>query len=273
MAEFFPIPPLRTTSAASPLGAAPASTAAGPALAGSLGRPGGSSIVQLSGYGQMLSSVAGFQTRLDSLRPQFASGASADFVADVGRAAAGAQGLADAFNGVQGRMTDLGGIFAAPAGRAGLTQGFQQTLNAQASAAFANGDSIFTSLGRIGINFQPPAVPGTGGTLSVDLEALRNALTFDASGTFALLAQATQSLADAATRFAGQTGSAATAFGLLAQMQAAQMAMAAGEGGAVSDDLNGFSDQAALALIPGDATGVRQRAIALNQFNRIAAFY
>lgn len=269
MADFIPIPPIRTTT---PPGITPSGSPTPP-----VGTPlptggGASAVVQLSGYGQILSSVGAFQNTLASLRQRFDTAAGGrDFFANLGTVTAGAQALADSFNQLQGRLDDLRIPIAGGTAGSRLGDGFQLTLNAQATAAFNNGDSIFNGLGRIGINFQPSAIPGMGGRLSVDTEALQNALNFDTAGTFSLLSKATQALDDVATRFAGRTGNAAMAAGMLAQMQATQMALGAGDAGGLGD-FTGLSDQAALALVPGDATGARQRGIALNQFNRIASF-
>ncbi|MGE5386672.1 MAG: flagellar filament capping protein FliD [Betaproteobacteria bacterium] len=271
MADFFPIPPIRTSV---PTGISPTAPAATGGATAPLAPGGASAIVQLSAYGQMLSSVGGFQNTMASLRQRFELAAGGrDFFANLGTASAGAQALADSFNQLQGRIDEIRIPLSGGAGGSRLGDAFQQALSAQATATFNNGDSIFTALARIGINYQPSAVPAAGGKLSVDTEALQNALNYDTAGTFTLLSKATQALDDVATRFAGRTGNAAMAAGLLAQMQATQMALGAAGDGSGIGDLTGLSDQAALALVPGDATGARQRGIALNQFNRIAAFY
>lgn len=269
--QFFPIPPVGSTNG--PAAVSPNRGAAAPALGGA-GLGGGSAVVQLSGYGQLLSAVGGFQSQLQSLGQRFAGGASSDFFADLSTVSAGAQGLADAFNQLQGRMNDLQRLVGSAPGAPNLMSSFQQALNAQAAAVLANGESILTSLARIGVDFVPPAIPGAGGSLGVDLDRLQAALNYDPPGTFSVLSQAARTLGDIATRFAGQTADATMVLGMLAQFQSTQLNLAMNDNAGFGPGFPGFNDQAALAQPPRDAAGnPLQRAIALNQFARVSTFF
>ena len=211
-----------------------------------------STIVSLSGFGQLLSAVSAFQSNLSLLRP------GSDGGGDFGSLAAVAQNFVDSFNNLQGNLGNLRGQLGILPGEL-LTGQFVQTLDQQATATFDNGSSALTTLAQIGIAFQAAPILGSGGTLSIDQQALQSAFIADPAGTFSLLANAAQTLGELASDFERQTGGAAASLAL----QSTSLFTA----GLTGSGLQGAADLLTLGLLSqGGTAGQAQRLAALNQF-------
>jgi hypothetical protein len=148
-----------------------------------------SSIVELSGLGQVLAAGSSLASSLEALR---AGTANATPESVLG----GAQNFVAAFNRVEQSIVGVLPLLGSLPERA-LFAGFAQTLDAAANAAPGAGGANLGNLQAIGISFQA-AAPGDlaagVGRLSIDPGALAAAAQADPQGTAALLAQATQPL-------------------------------------------------------------------------------
>ncbi|MDO8989736.1 MAG: hypothetical protein Q7U91_08885 [Sideroxyarcus sp.] len=190
---------------------APALNLVPPGLSGDTG-----TIVVLSGAGLLLSAAAAFQDRLQPLRP-----AAADTIADpnpgtdFASLSANAQSFVDAFNSLQGSISNI--AFTQPGGVATASSALALSLNAQAEASYANSESALTGLSQLGIGFRPSLFPGGGGSLSVDPVALQAAFDADAAGAFSLLSTVAEAFNDLAVGFVAQAGSQLPALATLAQ--------------------------------------------------------
>jgi hypothetical protein len=231
-------------------------TAAQEQLVGLLG---GSTTVDLSGIGQLLSATDVFQNALSNLHPgSTTSGLGQNFGTDFASLAAEAQNFVDAFNNLQSNLTFLQGPFGTLSGEP-LAAQFSQTLNTQATLPIANGTSAPTSLAEIGIEFQSPSATAVGGTLSIDLQTLQSAFESNPTGTFSVLTQAVQSFGDVGATFSDQTGSEAATFASLSQF--------------------GFGQSGLLDLLlmssfnSGSATTLTQQMMALNEFNLVSTLF
>lgn len=212
-----------------------------------------STVVSLSGFGQLLSAVSVFQINFALLRPDSAGGSG-----DFGSLVAVAQNFVDAFNNLQLNLNSLRGQLGILPGEQ-LAGQLVQALDRQAAAAFDNGGSTLTTLAQIGISFQAAPIPGNGGTLRIDLAALQSAFAADPAGSFSLLETATQTLGDLAARFESQAGGAAASLAL----QSASLFTA----GLTASGLQGTASLLALGLLSqGGTAGQAQRLAALNQF-------
>lgn len=220
-----------------------------------------STIVSLSGLGQLLSAVSFFQTNLAALQPGSSnSGIGKNFGNDFGSLAAEAQNFVDTFNNLQSTFNSVQGRFGILPAQA-LAGQFVQALNQQATAAFDNGGSALTKLAQIGINFQASIIPGAGGVLSIDLKALQSAFNTDQAGTFSLLGHAARALGNLASSFAGEAGSVSTNLGTLAQQSLGLFAA-----GLMGTGVQGTSDLVALELLSLGNPSQSQQLAALNQY-------
>jgi hypothetical protein len=169
-----------------------------------------STIVDLSGQGQLLSAAVAFQTQLNALQPGTAtSGGGQNFGTDFASLAAEVQSFVDAFNGLQNVIASINStgnlLGTSVTGASGLVQSF----NAQAQANFGNGNSTLTNLAQLGIEFHPSPIPGAGGSLSVNLSTLQSAFNTSATGAFSLLTTATNAFNNLVGNFITQAGSSA----------------------------------------------------------------
>ncbi|MEN6586781.1 MAG: flagellar filament capping protein FliD [Sulfuricella sp.] len=163
---------------------------------------GASTVVDISGQGQLLSAATIFQEQLQTLQPGTAtSGGGQNFGTDVTSLAAEAQHFIDTFNGLQSSVSNIGAT-----GGLLFGSGLVQSLDAQVQQNFVNGESALTRLSQLGIGFQPDPVTG-GGILSIDLDTLKSAFNSDATGAFSLLAKAATALGDTAGIFVRQAAS------------------------------------------------------------------
>lgn len=182
---------------------------------------GASTVVELSGLGQVLSAAATFADQLAALQPGAAtSGGGQNFGTDLASLAAEAQSFVDAFNGLQSNIANSNSIGSLLGGGVAGTAGLASTLDAEVQTNFANGSSNLTRLSQIGITFQPARFSG-GGSLSIDLGTLESAFNTDAAGTFSLLARAATAFGEVAGNFISQAVPQFSALSVLAQTSAA----------------------------------------------------
>jgi len=124
-----------------------------------------------------------------------------------------AQTLVTAFNALQTSINGLETAYGALVDNP-LTAFLATSLNNQAQASYANPNSLLTTLSQIGISYQVPGLAaqettnfGSGGTLTLDSNALNTALTQDSTGTQSLLSLAAQGFNTVATSFGNPGGS------------------------------------------------------------------
>jgi hypothetical protein len=161
-----------------------------------------STMVGISARGQLLSASVTFQNALRPLRSGSAEG-SVDLAGFTTRA----QGLVDAFNTLQGSIAAIEHQNNLPAGGVTGASDLALSLDAQALARYANGDSALNRLAQLGIEFQPELLPGSGSRLSLDAESLATAFASDAQGASALLAGAADAFSQVAGSFISRSGS------------------------------------------------------------------
>ena len=168
------------------------STPVGFELSGSVTALGGTSfdrvsvLVQLSGSGQVLSAVSSFRDQLNALQSTPPDTRPAAVLAQ-------AQGLVEAFNGLQDRLGSLPSGFGSLSGVLTPDQ-LDLSLDQLATAAVTAGSSSLAGLASIGIQLQSTVSPETGQTglvLRIDQDVLNAAVAANPSGTQAQLAQAT----------------------------------------------------------------------------------
>lgn len=228
-------------------------TVAAPALSGFFG---GSTTVELSGLGQLLSATDIFRGTLANLRPgSTESGLGDNFGTDVVSLAAEAQNFVDAFNTVQSNLARLAQPFGALSAQP-LAARFSQTLNQLVAAPLGSGESALTSLEQLGITLQ--ASPTTiGGTLTIDLDTLRSAFESKPTETFAALDEAVQLFGDTAAGFVSQVAGETATVASLAQFGLGQTTFGS----------PGLINLLALASFnSGTATTATQQLMALNEF-------
>lgn len=260
---------LSGTSALRPVSTSFAATAAGLSLFS-----GSSTIVDLSSFGQLLSAVASFENRLSVLRPGSSdSGIGQNFGTDFGSLAAEAQYFVDSFNSLQGSLGELNFPFGTVPTSAPAAQ-LSADLEARVDEAFDNGDSTFTQLSDLGIELQPALLPGAGGRLSIDMEALRAAFEADPEGSFSLLARAADAFATVATEFTASNESVTSL--LAAQLQFSSLQLTLGLFDDNSDSsqsgLQGLTDLLTLASLGNGGADSQARIVAaLNEFSLVSS--
>jgi Flagellar hook-associated protein 2 C-terminus len=223
---------------------------------------GNSTVVELSGLGQLLSAAAVFQNNLASLHPGSTdSGLGQNYGTDFASLAAEAQNLVDNFNALQGTLTGLqsSGLLTGNA----LAAQFSQSLDTAATGTIAGGGTGPATLADIGITQQSAT-----GTLSVDLQALQSAYQADPSATFSLLAQAAQSLGTVASDFTRQAGAETATLNGLGSSGDLSLLLGAGS---TSNNFLGFADLLALSsLTSGNSSTLTRQLLALNEFNLVS---
>jgi hypothetical protein len=223
---------------------------------------GGSTTVDLSGIGQLLSATDIFRNTLANLHPgSSASGLGQNFGTDFASLVAEAQYFVDAFNNLQSNLAFMQGSLGTLSGDTLAVQ-FARTLNTQSTLPLTNdtddisGTSAPTSLAEIGIEFQPTPTTAVAGTLSIDLQTLQSAFESNPTGTFSLLTQAVQSFGDLAATFSARAGSEAVTFASLATFGFGQ---------------SGLFDLLLMSSFnSGNATTLTQQLMALNEFNLVS---
>ena len=237
---------------------------------------GSSTVVELSGLGQVLSAASAFKEQLAALQPGTAtSGGGQNFGTDVASLAAEAQSFVDAFNNLQSNIVNngAGSLFG---GSSTLGSGLAPALDTAVQGNFANGSSTFSNLAQIGIVFQPAQFPG-GSNLSIDLAKLKSAFQADAAGSFSLLGQAATSLGGLADDFVTQATPQVSDFRLLAQTLAFNQVTdnSFQSLGQTTGSLN-FADLLALEMDFSNGQGnafaptLQQNFLAMNQFNLVS---
>ncbi len=167
---------------------------------------GSSTLVGLSGLGQVLSAASGFQETLQTLQPGTPTAAGGhNFGTDFASLAAEVQSFIDAFNTTQTILSGVSG--SGQLGGTAAAANLGAALNTQVQANFANSNSSLATLAQLGIEFQPAVIPGQASKLSLDLETLRSAYAAGSAGAFALLGEAASALSNVAGSFISQSGS------------------------------------------------------------------
>ncbi len=221
MANLSAIAPVNLLTSASAINPVFIST---PTVGTGFGFDNSSAIVELSGVGQLLSAVSSAEANLAALAPGSSTGGiGQNFGTDFGSLAAEAQFFVDSFNGVQNAINGLIGP-AGPLNGEPLATDIVAAFNSQATATFDNGTGP-TTLAQIGINFNASPIPGNGGTLSIDLNALQSAFQANPTGTFDLLSQAAHASGDLAGSAVGQANDLLSTVGAQAQANAIQQSL------------------------------------------------
>jgi len=157
---------------------------------------GGSSVVQLSSSGSLLSAISSFQSELQILQNTSTDTTSGGVFTQ-------AQDFVDAFNSLQDSIASLQPLFDSLSGTS-LVDGFAQTLNELATTTVATGSASLGNLGSIGIELQAASPPSAGVTLGIDQNVLASAVATNPAGTSAILDQAIQSFSDQTAGFESQ---------------------------------------------------------------------
>lgn len=192
----------------SPLAFQPSSTEVSTAPAP--GAAPASSIIALSGEGQLLSALAVFQDRLGLLQTASAD-ASPAAVLDT------AAGLVNAFNDLQASTSNLQPLFDALSGGSAADR-LTLALNELATSVTATDSASPASLPEIGIVLQLPSAAdnaasaaGASITLRIEAEVLNAALAADPTTARTLLAQTGRAFLEQASVFATEAANAALA--------------------------------------------------------------
>lgn len=233
-----------------------------------------STVVELSGLGRLLSAATQFQDHLLALKPGSAtSGGGTNFGTDFASLAAEVQSFVDAFNGLQNSIADIGATNPLPGGNSTVVQGtfaqgLSRSLDAQAQADYVNGASTLTNLSQLGISFQPAALPGGGGRLSIDLDALQSAFDTDAAGAFSLLSEAANAFGDLGGSFVVQGTRQYVSLAALAQLSSSLTLFG---GGLFSPGQNniGLFDNLLLAEALASGANIHQTVRAIGQYRLV----
>lgn len=232
-----------------------------------------STVVQLSGLGQLLSTATRFQEHLQALKPGSAtSGGGTNFGTDFASLAAEVQSFVDAFNGLQGTIADVGATNTLSGGNVTFAQGLSQSLDGQTQAAYANGSSSLTTLSQLGVSFQPSSLPGEGGRLSLDLEALRSAFDADAEGAFSLLSKAADAFGELGGSFVTQGTRQYSSVAALAQLSSSTTFL----GGGLFSSTQGSADLFNNLLLAGALSGganIQQTVRAISQYTLVSNLF
>lgn len=238
---------------------------------------GSSTVVELSGIGQVLSAAAIFQGSLAVLRPgSTSSGIGENFGGDFASLAAEAQNFVDGFNTLQRSLGSLAGNFGGIAGQQ-LAGSFVEALNRQLAVDLAAGGAGVSAPGNLaglGIGLRTPALSGFpglgGGELEIDLAALRTAFEADPEASFAALAQSVRGFEGLASTFTTSTGALSLTVGNLVQSAAAGSVLGLfanpGLGSA-----GGVSDLLLLSAFSNSRSGQLQQLAALSQFALVSS--
>jgi len=257
------------TSALRPVSTNFAATAGGLSLFS-----GSSTIVDLSSFGQLLSAVANFENRLSVLRPgSSSSGIGQNFGTDFGSLVAETQYFLDSFNNLLGSLGEQNFLFGSVPASSPAAQ-LSADLQARIEEAFDNGDSALTQLSDLGIELRPSLLPGAGGRLSIDMEALRTAFEADPEGSFSLLARAAESFATMATEFNASSDGVSSLLAAQLQFSSLQLTLGLFDGGSESSQggLQNLTDLLTLASLGNGGAESQARVVAaLNEFSLVSS--
>jgi hypothetical protein len=224
----------------------------------------GSTVVELSGLGKLLSAADVFQEKLAVLQPgSTASGLGDNFGADFASLAAEVQYFVDAFNTLQSELASLQGPLGGFTGRTLATR-FSHALNTQVAATIPNGAAGPTSLVQVGLELQPASTTGASSKLGIDLQTLRSAFESNPAGNFSLLTKAVESFRNVATDFAGQATGKAAALGTLG------IVTQLGLGQSVFGQLELSNLLAFSSFNSGDTTTLTRQLVALAEFHLVS---
>ncbi|HLO62470.1 MAG TPA: hypothetical protein VK165_05845 [Azonexus sp.] len=237
---------------------------------------GRSTVVELSGLGQVLSAATAFQEQLAVLQPGTAtSGGGQNFGNDLASLSAEAQSFVDAFNNLQSNIAN-GGVGSPFGGGSALASRVASALDTAVQGNFANDSSALGNLEQIGIVFQPAQLPG-GSNLSIDLAKLKSAFQGDPKGSFSLLAQAAISLGRLAGDYVTQVTPQVS--GLRSLVQTLASSQFADNSLLLLSRTNGDSNLADLLALEMDFSNgqrnaysptLRQSFLAMSQFNLVS---
>lgn len=180
-----------------------------------------SSLVDLSGTGQLLSAVAATESRLTVLQATPDDAEAAGVVAT-------AQGFVETFNELQDSVAGLQSLFDLLPDTSPVAP-LAPTVSDLAATALEVASANFDSLLEIGITVQAATPPASGATLSIDQDVLGAASAADPAGTLAVLDQAIGELAEQLNDFEGQAASAALAQATLTQANLLQAGSTTGQ--------------------------------------------
>lgn len=230
---------------------------------------GSSSVVGLSGLGQLLSAASTFQDSLQSLKPGTAtSGGGQNFGTDFASLAAEAQSFVDTFNNLQSSITNINGTSNQLGGSVAGATGLAQSLNTQALTTISNGNSTLTRLSQLGIEFTPSSTAGGGGTLSLNLATLQSAFNTEKAGAFSLLSNAASSFGEVAGGFINQSSRQYSTLSALAQSSAGIATLTGSLSPAAQSNSDLFNFLTTQSLTGG--IGLQQVVFALNQYSLVA---
>lgn len=233
-----------------------------------------STVVELSGAGQLLSAAATFQEQIQALQPGSAtSGGGQNFGTDFASLAAETQSFVDAFNNLQSDISNInvtGNLFG---GGATIASGLTQSFNAQVQANYSNANSALSNLSQLGIEFQPSPLPGGGGSLSINLSTLQSAFNSDAAGAFSLLSKAASAFGDVAGSYVAQANSQYSALAALAQFSSGVGSFSSLISNSLLSQGQSGNFNIANLLSSGSLTGnpnVQQMLIAMNEYAMVS---
>jgi flagellar hook-associated protein 2 len=215
--------------------------------------------VGISARGQLLSASVTFQNRLQPLRTDTAA------TPDLETLTANAQSLVGAFNTLQTRIADINSLANLPLGGVTGAPDLARSLDRQALATYANGDSALTQLAQIGIGFKASPLPGGSSQLTLDTERLAAAYTSDAAGTSALIGKVADALNTVAGSFIARSGTQYPSLDTLMQT----------DSGALSNLSRppGFNLLDFVSALPQGGTGWRQAYAAINEYNMVSHLF
>lgn len=158
-----------------------------------------SSIVQVSGLGQVLAAGSTLESRLQTLQASLSEAASGSTLAETADFVSAFNGLQESINSVQPLLGTLPD--------SALLARFSLTLNAAATAAVSGVNLNLGSLQSIGIGSSASLSSATAEPvvkLNIDQHVLNEAIAANPGGVLGLLAQATQPLLQQVAAFTAQ---------------------------------------------------------------------
>jgi hypothetical protein len=234
----------------------------------------GTTYVELSGVGQLLSATTTFQSQLQSLQPGTAtSGGGQGFGTNLASLSAETQNFVDAFNGLQSNISNINNTSNLLGGSVAGASGLTQSLNALAQTTFANGSSTLTNLSQIGITYAPPTIPGGGGNLSINMNTLQSAFNTDATGAFSLLTQAASAFGNVAGNFVNQAGSQYSSLASLAQTSGVVDSFTGSASSLLSQTQSSSGTDLNSLLLTDASNGsisLQQAMLAINQYSMVS---
>lgn len=216
--------------------------------------------VGISAKGQLLSASVVFQSRLQPLRPD-----SSSVTPDLDKLSANAQNLVDAFNNLQNSIADINARDRLPRGGVVEASDLARSLDLQALASYANGNSALTRLAQIGIEFTASPLPGGSSRLTLDTERLSAAYASDAAGTSTLLGKAAEAFNAVAGNSIRNSGSQYPSLDALMQTGSGLLSSLA--------QPPGFNLIDFISGLPQDGTNWRQTYAAISEYTMVSQLF